>query len=231
MPESVLILRHMEERHNDHVAQFLTRCHAAQTHVNPAHGVPLPRSHGAFDALVIYGGIQSANDGANRPYIAEELDWIADWLAAGKPLLGICLGAQLVAKCLGAKVERHPQGLVELGFSPLADADGSAAFLNGTEHFYQWHNEGFTLPDNCELLARGEVFPNQAFRYRSNTFCVQFHPEVTRKIMLNWLDSGSDFLSVAGAHSADRQKSDETQYGQAMSRWCWNFVDQWFRTW
>ena len=98
MTKKAVILRHMEEKRNDHVAQFLDQNGVEQTHVNPAHGTPLPASHGQFDALIIYGGIQSANDGPERPYISEELDWITSWLAAGKPVLGICLGAQLVAK-------------------------------------------------------------------------------------------------------------------------------------
>lgn len=231
MTRKVIIIRHMQEKRDDHVAHFLNQNNISQVHTNPAHGVGLPGKTSDLDALVIYGGIQSANDGDTRPYIAEEIDWITDWLAAGKPTLGICLGGQLVAKCLGATVSRHPEGLTESGFTKLVPATGANGFLEGTEYFYQWHNEGFSLPDNCELLARGETFPNQAFRYRSNTYGLQFHPEVSREVMLSWLKDGAHALSAPGAHSAERQKTDELKFGTRMGQWCRDFLDHWSKTW
>ncbi len=231
MSKKVITLRHMEDKRHDHVAQFLDQSDVIQIHTNPAHGVPLPENTDDLDALVIYGGIQSANDGNDRPYIAQELKWIANWLEKGKPILGICLGAQLIAKCLGGEVKRHPEGLIEVGFRQVKPPSTSDDFLGGARHFYQWHNEGFTLPDDCELLAQGEDFPNQAFRYRSNTYGLQFHPEVTRPVMLTWLNSAGYVLSNRGAHSLERQCADETRHGDAMGQWCWNFMEQWSKTW
>ncbi|MDE0310493.1 MAG: hypothetical protein OXI60_11795 [Acidiferrobacterales bacterium] len=231
MPRKVINLRHMQDRRDDHVAKFLDRENITQLHVNPAHGVPLPADSSGYDALIIYGGIQSANDGPTRPYITQEIDWITDWLASGRPALGICLGGQLIAKCLGARVGPHPDGIREVGFHELEPVSDSDGFLKAPAHFYQWHGEGFTLPDNCELLARGKQFPNQAYRYQSNTYGLQFHPEVPRVVMKSWLESGSEALSFAGAHSAERQLQDESQYGKSMENWCLDFINTWAERW
>lgn len=231
MSRKVIALRHMQEKRDDHVAQFLDREQITQLHANPANGVPLPADPGGYDALIIYGGIQSANDGQDRPYIAEELDWINDWIVSGRPALGICLGAQLIAKTLGATVAPHPTGIREIGFHPLRPTPEAGGFLKAPAHFYQWHGEGFTLPDSCKLLVQGEQFPNQAYRYRSNTYGLQFHPEVSRAVMKSWFIDGSDALSAPGAHSPERQLMDESKYGRFMQDWCWNFLENWTDSW
>ena len=231
MTKKAVILRHMKEKRDDHVAKFLNANDVEQVHVNPANGIPLPPDVEDCDALVIYGGIQSANDADDRPYIAEEIEWITNWLNSGRPALGICLGAQLIAKSLGAEVSPRDDRLVEIGFRkvrPTTDADG---FLDSDAHFYQWHQEGFSLPENCELLARGDDFPNQAFRYRSNVYGFQFHPEVSRKVMSSWLAASSLMMNRSGAHSAERQYQDENQYGKTMENWIVKFLRDWHANW
>ncbi len=231
MPKKAIVLRHMQERRDDHVAQFLNREQVEQLHVNPAYGVPLPTDSSDYDILVIYGGVQSANDGNDKPYIADELDWISNWLDSGRPALGICLGAQLIAKCLGARVAPHPDGIKEIGFHRLEPAATSNGFLERPAYFYQWHGEGFTVPDHCELLVEGEQFPNQAFRYRSNTYGLQFHPEVSRAVMESWHANSNGNPPEPGAHSEQRQLEDESRYGEFMGQWCWNFMHNWSKTW
>ncbi len=231
MPKKVLTVRHMEDIRADYVAQYLNGSGIEQTHVCPARDIPLPDNPDEFDALLIYGGIQSANDGPDRPYINDELKWLSSWLADGRPTLGICLGAQLIAKALGGEVGPHPDGIREVGFHRITPTAAAAEFLQEPAYFFQWHGEGFTLPENCELLAEGDQFPNQAFRYRSNTYAIQFHPEVTRPVMEEWLIHGAQSLNANGAHSAERQREDETRYGEQMGRWCQNFVDRWIKNW
>ncbi len=221
----------MQEIREDHVARYLNEQGFEQTHVNPAHGIPMPANPNDFDGLLIYGGIQSANDGPERPYIDAELEWLAQWLADDRPTLGICLGAQLIAKSLGATVAPHADGIREVGFHKITPTTAVGDFLPEPTYFYQWHGEGFTLPDDCELLAEGEQFPNQAFRYKENTYGIQFHPEVTRPVMKNWLSDGSDSLSAKGAHTAERQLEDEARYGKTMGNWCRKFVANWIKNW
>ncbi len=231
MSKKILTVRHMEEKRDDYVARFLDQNGIAQTHVNPACGIPMPDNPDAFDALLIYGGIQSANDGDHRPYIKDELTWLYHWLKERRPTLGICLGAQLIAKSLGATVAPHPDGLLEVGFRQITPTAAAEQFLPAPAHFYQWHGEGFTLPNDSELLAVGEQFPNQAFCYAGNTYGIQFHPEVTRPVMMEWLTHGCHSLDEPGAHSAEQQLEDEAQYGEQMGRWCQEFVSHWMEKW
>ena len=221
----------MQEKRDDYIAMFLNEQDIKQVHVNPAHGVPLPENCDEFDAVLIYGGIQSANDGSEKTYIADEINWLSNWLGENRPALGICLGAQLIAKTLGATVSRHPDEICEIGFHKITPTQTANGFISAPSYFFQWHSEGFTLPENCELLAEGEQFPNQAFRYGTNTYGIQFHPEVTRSVMKEWLSSGSHMLNAPGAHSAEQQMEDETRFGSGMGKWCRNFVDHWIKTW
>ena len=221
----------MQDIREDQVALYLNKHGIEQIHVNPAHGTPMPDSFDGLDGLLIYGGIQSANDGPVRPYIDDELNWLTKWLNEGRPTLGICLGAQLIAKSLGGTVSPHPDGIREVGFHKITPVSEKGDFLSAPAFFYQWHGEGFTLPKNCELLATGEQFPNQAFQYRNNTFGIQFHPEVTRPVMQDWLSSGSDSLSSKGAHRVEQQLEDEARYGEKMGTWCRNFVENWVNSW
>ena len=227
----VLTVRHMEDVRDDHVARYLGENGFEQTHVNPALGIPMPNDPDEYDALLIYGGIQSANDGPDKAYIDEELEWLSNWLSDKRPTLGICLGAQLIAKSLGATVAPHPHGLREIGFHEVTPTAPAQDFLPSASYFYQWHREGFTLPDDCELLAEGRLFPNQAFRYHSNTYGIQFHPEVTRPVMKDWLNHGSTSLIGEGVPSAERQLEDESRYGEKMGNWCRNFLNNWVANW
>lgn len=232
MSRKVIIIRHMQERRDDHVANFLNDKQTRQVHVNPAHGAPIPADTKDCDALVIYGGIQSANDVKDKPYIGAELDWITDWLASGRPALGICLGAQLLAKSLGGEISRHRDGIFEIGFHKISPTEQANGFLNESAYFYQWHGEGFSLPDRCELLATGDLFPNQAFRYRHNTYGFQFHPEVSKNVMNSWLSAARENLQKSkGAHSVEKQRTDESIHGDKMGKWCRNFLEDWYQTW
>lgn len=228
----VLILRHMQEKRNDRVAQWMDSKGFEQHLVNPAHGIPLPASTDGYDAFVIYGGIQSANGHEEFPYIPGEIAMLKDWIAADRPVLGICLGAQLLAKALGGEVGRHPDGLFEVGFTKVSPHGNANGFLSESTYFYQWHGEGFTVPPNCELLAVGDTFRNQAFRYGERIYGVQFHPEVTHEIMLTWLASAeSKGFQAPGAHPRERQVRDELSYGADMDSWCFSFLDRWRETW
>ncbi len=229
--KKAVLLRHMKGERDDHVMRWLSENNIDMAHVNPACGVPLPAGHEGFDALVIYGGIQSANDKEQSPYIPEELEWISRWIHAGKPILGICLGSQLLAKCLGGSVFRHPEGRIESGFYKIQPTGESGKFLEETAYFYQWHSENFSLPPDCTLLATGETFHNQAFRYNSNVYGIQFHPEVTRTMLSQWVKAGASELNLPGACSASRQLEDEARYGKAMGTWCSNFMANWVNLW
>ena len=156
-------------------------------------GDALPADLEPYAGVAIFGGIMGANDD-HLSGIRAELDWIPGVIGAGCPLVGICLGAQLIARALGAGVDRHDDGVWEIGYYPVRPtAAGADLFSHPNPTFYQWHQDGFGLPEGAELLARGDTFENQFFRYGTNTYGLQFHPEVTSDLIANWMASSPDF--------------------------------------
>lgn len=141
----------------------------------PRIGLP----HDAGDLLIVMGGPMSVND--PEPWIAEETSFIRSALLAGKPVLGICLGSQFMAKALGATV-RSGKAL-EIGMTPIHltnEGKRDPVFTPGPETFsvFEWHGEIFDLPENCIPLAGSDVAPLQTFRYGSRAYGLLFHPEM-----------------------------------------------------
>ncbi|MEW6124514.1 MAG: glutamine amidotransferase [Pseudomonadota bacterium] len=191
----------------------------------PAVGDPLPDCLADYSAIVVFGGPQSAND--THDYIRAELDLVGRAMAREVPLLGICLGAQLMARALGAQVGRHRDGLCERGYYPLRPTPVGAGLLPWPSHVYHWHAEGFDLPQGAQLLAAGDVFPNQAFRYGSSAYALQFHPEVTQAMMCRWTTVGAERLTHPGAQPAEAHHAGWSQYDPAVCRWLDGFLDAW----
>jgi GMP synthase (glutamine-hydrolysing) len=156
-----------------------------------------------------------------------ERRWIARWLADGRACLGLCLGAQLIAQSLGARVSRHAQGLLENGYTRIQPEAAGKALFAGPMHVFQWHNEGFELPSGCERLARGSRFENQAFRHAPHIIGLQFHPEVTPEIMYQWFCEGGHMLTDPGARDAEAQLRDARVFEPAIEAWTAGFLDQW----
>ena len=147
-------------------------------------------------AVIVYGGYMSAYDDARHPWIADELRFLESCLKAGVPVLGICLGSQLLARLLGAKVYRS--AVPEFGFQRLRPtAEGARhpaiAALAGDFLALEWHNDAWDLPAGAARLAESAVWPNEAFAYGDKVLAIQFHLEFTLEHMA-W---------AAEAHRAD----------------------------
>ena len=160
-------------------------------------------------------------------YIRREIDWIEIPLREQRPFLGICLGAQMLAMQLGARVAPHADGLTQIGYYPIRPtAAGHALCPAWPAQVYHWHREGFELPVGTELLAEGDDFPIQAFR-AGNAFGVQFHPDVTCAMMHCWTTRGYDGLSAPGARERHHHFADRAVYDVAERAWLDHFIDGW----
>lgn len=193
----------------------------------PLEGQRLPDPE-SYRAVVVLGGAMSANDDTVLPGLRRELDWIPVVLRKQVPFLGICLGAQLLSRALGARVAPNSEGRAEIGYYPVyATAAGGDLFGGRGLRVYHWHMDGFDLPRGSQLLASGDAFPNQAFRYDGNVYALQFHPEVTLEIMTSWLQQGVRRLVLPGAQCARSQYAGHRQHHALLGQWLNCFLDQW----
>ncbi len=195
----------------------------------PLAGEPLPAGMDGYAGALVFGGPMSANDDGKLPGIRAQLNWIPQALDSGRPFLGVCLGAQLLARVLGATVQPHPAGLAEIGYFPVQPTPAGQTIFDVPLHVYHWHREGFELPAGAQLLATGDCFPHQAYRYGANAFGVQFHPEVNQRILEAWLVEGVRELTDPGAQSAAEQRAGHADHDETLDRWCDGFLKMWLR--
>jgi GMP synthase (glutamine-hydrolysing) len=165
--------------------------HGATIHrVELDEGDPLPDWR-PFDAIVAMGGPMGALDDDEHPWLTDEKRLIADAVGSGLPFWGVCLGVQLLAASLGARV--YPGPAPEVGVLPVLLTDEALAdpVFAGTPRellSLQWHGDTFDLPDGATRLAGSPAYPNQAFRVGADAYGVQFHLEVSAALAREWAD-------------------------------------------
>jgi GMP synthase (glutamine-hydrolysing) len=192
----------------------------------PRFGDPLPATLDHHAGAVIFGGPMSANDPDD--YVRREIDWIAVPLKEDRPLLGICLGAQMLAVQLGARVAPHPEGRAQIGYYPVNPTAAGRAICaaDWPDHVYHWHREGFELPDGTELLAEGTDFPVEAFGI-GNAFGFQFHPDVTYAMMHRWTTRGHARFELPGARPCGEHFAQRAVHDVCERAWLKDFLDGW----
>ncbi|TDA68706.1 MAG: type 1 glutamine amidotransferase [Clostridia bacterium] len=164
-------------------------------------GASLPQDLRPYQALVVLGGPMGADDHDQYPYLAVVKQTIREAVARGLPVLGICLGAQLIARALGAEVYRNP--VQEIGWFTLRLTPAgrrSPLFAGLPEEFpvFQWHADTFDLPPGATHLASTPTCPNQAFALGARVFGLQFHLEVTQEMAKAWRQAYADDLPQGG---------------------------------
>jgi GMP synthase (glutamine-hydrolysing) len=159
----------------------------------PAHRGAWP-GPSEFDGLVVMGGPQSVYEQAKHPFLREELALLKAAVKAGRPVLGICLGSQLLSAALGGRVTKNPSR--EIGWYPLmrepgADADPLCEPFGQTETVFQWHGDTFSLPAGAVRLFSSPLCAQQGFRYGPSAWGLQFHVEMTPPMIRAWLAKGA----------------------------------------
>jgi GMP synthase (glutamine-hydrolysing) len=167
----------------------------------------------------------SAND--RDDFICQETDWIGMTLKEKKPFLGICLGAQMLANQLGAKVGLHAEELAEIGYYPLMTTAAGLELGGFPEHVYQWHREGFELAQGTRLLATSNgAYPNQAFAY-GLAIGLQFHPEITCAQVNRWTGHNPTHLDIKGARARHEHLKGHLHHAPKVHAWLDRFLGRW----
>jgi GMP synthase (glutamine-hydrolysing) len=198
----VLIVLHQEQSTPGRVGLRLAAQGLPLDIRRPRFGDPLPGSLNGHAGAIVFGGPMSINDPDD--YLKRETDWLAVPLREQAPVLGLCLGAQMLARHLGAAVEPHADGHIEVGWFGLAATSAGRELLQWPDKVHQFHREGFGLPAGATLLAEGaaETFPNQAFSYGPAAFGIQFHIELTMAMVNRWTARIGERVHKPGGHAA-----------------------------
>jgi len=143
-----------------------------------------------YDGLIILGGPMNVDQASQFPHLNTELSLIENALKKGIPIIGICLGAQLIAKALGARVYDNPEkeiGWHDVSLTEEGLSDPLFQEFQKTERLFHWHGQTFEIPKGAQHLASSSLCRNQAFRFTNNVYGFQFHIEVDQNIIHRWL--------------------------------------------
>lgn len=183
----------------------------------------------AIDLLVVLGGPVGAHDDALYPWLADEVALIRRWLDSRRPLLGICLGAQLMARALGACVTPMPHGRKEIGFAPVSlTAAGRASPVAALQEqaVLHWHGDQFALPPNCINLAETTMCPHQAFMPYPAALALQFHLEADPGRIEQWLIGHAGELAMAGIN-VPALRADALRHGPGLTAALHRVINTW----
>jgi len=188
----ILIVKHILIEGPGSLGNYLERNRIASLTVELSRGDKLPPSPQDFRAIVILGGPMNVYEEEPYPFLKQEDRFIREALSAEVPLLGICLGAQLIAKAAGARV--YQAATKEVGWHRvrLTPAGTSSPLFGGLPDsffVFQWHGDTFDVPKQGELLVASDGCPHQAFRCGKCAYGLQFHLEVTREMIKDWMCS------------------------------------------
>lgn len=221
---------------NNHIASpgYIGECiekRKGTLHIyNPLDGDQLPTTDKGYDSLIILGGIMNAEEDQLYPHLQDVLHLIHQFHTADKPLLGVCLGAQLIARAFGKRV--YPHHTSEVGFTNLLITEEGKQnqlirSITTELNLMQWHNDTFDLPENSTLLMTGDICKNQAFRIGFKTYGFQCHFEVTDTMLKQWFDTYEELLKEIDTEIKQKLDKQIPQYIEQSNDFCELVIHRW----
>lgn len=192
--QNLLVIKHASNEGSGTIGDYFRSAGWNISEISLYDGGRLPASLDNVDTVICMGGPMNVYQEDRYPFLKDEDIFIKNALKAGVPFIGFCLGAQLLAKALGAKVKKAP--IKEIGWgkvilTPKGIQDPLLARLPREFSVFQWHEDTFGLPSKGTLIAESISCKNQAFRFGRNAYGLQFHVEVTPEIIESWVENAN----------------------------------------
>ena len=219
----ILLVQHAESEGPGLLAQALDERRLPVRLVRADRGESVPRGAAGAAAVIILGGPMGVHEEDRFPHLRDEILLASDALRLGVPILGVCLGAQVLAAAAGARVYRGPAQ--EIGWFPTTltaagRADPILGLLPGEAMVFHWHGDTFDPPPGATLLASSRLYEQQAFRLSPRAWGVQFHPEITEAMVDDWAGRAREDEAAAfgGAEGAARMRAEARRHVPALAR-------------
>jgi GMP synthase (glutamine-hydrolysing) len=230
--EEVLVFQHDPFEDLGVFAEVLDRKKATHRSVRLFHGETPGEDWRDVAALIILGGPMNVEDEEQFPFLRWEKKIIRAALEESVPMLGICLGAQLIAASLGSRVYDGP--VREIGWNPISmtahgQVDSLLGYLPESVTVFHWHSRTFDLPAGAVCLASSTHYKTQAFRIGKLVYGLQFHLEVTSSMIERWISERSKELARTPYVSADKIRADSRLYSQPLRYYGERFLTEFLR--
>lgn len=214
---AVLIIDNYPDTPLGQIARALEEANISYTVVKAHAGQPVPEATDGFDGLAVFGGAQNALDDEGHPYLPSVCDLIRAFHDEQKPVLGICLGSQLIARAFGAQnILGRP---VEFGWQEVRPTAAGAedplvSKLGAGAPLFHWHSDTYSIPEGAVHLASSDLTPHQAFRIGQTTYAIQFHFEVSRQEAAFWSENFADVIAEFRPEWSEQHQEHAVEFGE-----------------
>lgn len=199
----ILVLQHVKSEGLGIIGKALRQKGIETDFIKIFKGDRIPKSINGYDGLIVLGGPMGVYEEDIYPFIKDELILIKTAIKNNIPILGICLGAQLLAKAAGADVYKGNKkeiGWYKVELTDEGKRDGLFVGLPDEFAVFQWHGDTFDIPESSKCLASSELFPHQIIKVGKNAYGLQFHLEVTEEMVREWIDVNDKELASVKAY-------------------------------
>ncbi|WGV27483.1 glutamine amidotransferase [Halotia branconii] len=232
--KTATIIRHIAFEDLGNLAPLLMQHDYAVTYIEAGYDNITQIDSVASDLVIVLGGPIGVYDESDYPFLLDELNFLESRLKLDLPTLGLCLGGQLIARALGAKVYQGNKGK-EIGWASIdlseAGKYSPIAYLAPEETFVlHWHGDTFDLPDGSTLLASTSKYPNQAFSWGKHCLALQFHPEVTARGLERWFIGHACEIGFTPDVSVNQLRLDTKRYASKLEIQAGKLWNAWLKT-